>query len=85
MDKECQKQQKSEFVVSKIDCRALVELSFVDICIWRAHRTICKAFPGQKNMADSDWLRKFFKPVNIDFSFKGFTEVIRLHVWWVLI
>ena len=63
IDKEFQKQRnhdvnECEFVASEVDCRALMELSFVYISIWYAHH--CRPFPGLKYITGPDWCKFFF-------------------------
>ena len=53
-----------EFVAREADRRALMELLFVDICIFRA---ISRA----EIYCLSQLVKKVFKPMNIDFAFKA--------------
>ena len=59
---------KFGFVASEIDCRALMELSFVDICIWCVHHF--KPFPELNGTVGPDWSKKCSKPMNISFAFE---------------
>ena len=57
---------KCEFGASEVNCWALMELSFVDICIFQA-------------ISGADWSKHVFKPMNINFAFKALRK---LAIFW---
>ena len=64
-----QNTDKCEFFANKLDLLALVELSFIDICIFQV-------ILGLKCTADPDWSKKFLNQ---------WTYICHLHIWWVWI
>ena len=69
--------KECEFVASKVDCWALMELSFLDICIFQT-------ISGAKVKSRS-WLIKkvVFKPITMDVGIQRVREVGHFQIWRV--